>query len=97
MDEDTKHTGREGDESCDDGQELDDVFFPVTVVTKTIRHDGVNNSKQKGEFADEDAIMRCFNLSVDAHVQRISVSQYEPVRSGSSGCPDSKKSAEKHI
>lgn len=59
--------------------DLDDVFFPVTVVHKTIPKVNVEDpsNQDNKQFVDENAITRCFSLSVSAHIQRNKVPIYE--------------------
>lgn len=62
--------------------ESDEVFFPVTIVRKTKTDVNATNNQQ-GEFKDETAVVRCFDLSVAAHMNGTSVPQYEPLTSDS--------------
>lgn len=72
----------DGNESGGEGNDLDDVFFPVVVVTKTIvlKDDVCNAGQSKEEFVDDNAILRCFDLSISSHLQKIpAVPRYEPI------------------
>lgn len=88
MNEDTKHSDKQpGDSPANENEngadepELDDVFFPVTVVTKTIVQNDAEDKQRQEEFIDEDAIVRCFDMSVNAHVQKTQVHRYGPLTS----------------
>ena len=58
----------------------DEVFFPVTIVSKSIIKSDVNaTNNQQEDFKDENAVTRCFDLSVEAHMRGSSVPRYEPL------------------
>ena len=82
----------------DSDEELCDVDFPITDNRRSTtddgleavdRHGGKHNSNEhrvnesvENKVVDEDAIIRCFNLSVDAHVKkRGEVVAFEPMLS----------------
>lgn len=94
MEQCNEKTGREdGDVNQNDynnENDLDDVFFPVTVVHKTVTNVNVEDSNKQDnkKFLDDDAIMRCFDLSVSAHIKLAKVPVYEPFPSGSSKTND---------
>ncbi|KAL3801174.1 hypothetical protein ACHAWO_002745 [Cyclotella atomus] len=94
MNEDTQQAEQnlsDGGVDANDGSceryELDEVFFPVTVVNKTtaLKADVCNAGQSEEAFVDEDAILRCFDLSVSSHMQQNPVPpRYEPITSDSS-------------
>jgi hypothetical protein len=66
----------------EEGDEMDDVFFPVTIVSKTIQKNGAEaeNTREPSQcnVLDEMAIVRCFDLSVLAHLLHKPVPAFKP-------------------
>ncbi|KAL3797415.1 hypothetical protein HJC23_010541 [Cyclotella cryptica] len=84
----TNNTTNNENQSNEDDEydELDQINFPITILTKENRasmyesdkHAATNNNNPRNTV-DENAILRCFGLSVMAHVQCEPVSRFEPM------------------
>eukprot|EP00804_Cyclotella_cryptica_P004203 CCRYP_014581-RA/>CCRYP_014581-RA protein AED:0.20 eAED:0.20 QI:0/-1/0/1/-1/1/1/0/195 len=80
-------TNNENQSSEDDEyDELDEINFPITILTKENRSSmyeadkhAPKNKNNPPNIVDENAILRCFRLSVMAHVQCEPVSRFEPI------------------
>jgi hypothetical protein len=74
---DAKNTPNENNESSDD-DDLYQVNFPFANVDEQLREDADETKHPPGSrFVDENAILRCFDLSVSAHMQNTPVPRFE--------------------
>lgn len=80
------------DDDNSEYDELNQIHFPITIVTKenASPHHEANQqqptSDNKWNVVDENAILRCFHLSVAAHLQCESVSRFEPISGADEAC-----------
>ena len=81
----TNLSDNEDQSSHDEYDELDQIDFPITLITKENAATDNEADKQgqtietKWKVVDENAILRCFDFSLVAHLQHRPVSRFEPI------------------